>query len=194
MTSFNYQEKLKNNKNKSVKDLIKKLYEEGIKRGPNSKNNMEYITIVKLNLPDLAKILTDVQEKKALGMKNKIDRLTVENWGNKDSFIKYIKKNNLYKGTDRTLNGLKLDKLKDIILKEHLGLSPRSSPSSSLRKSSSSPRSSHSSSSRKSSSSPRSSPSSSSRKSSSSPRKKSPVEYEIDPSTKKKENRVKKIK
>jgi len=178
MTSFNYQEKLKNNKNKSVKDLIKKLYEEGIKRGPNSKNNMEYITIAKLNLSDLAKILTDVQEKKALGMKNKIDRLTVENWGNKDVFIKYIKKNNLHKGTDRTLNGLKLDKLKDIILKEHLGLSPRSSPSSS-------PRSSPSSSPRKSSSSPRSSPSSS-------PRKKSPVEYEIDPSTKKKRKSCKK--
>ena len=44
-----------------------------------------------------------------------------ENWGNKDAFIKYIKKNNLHKGTERTLNGLKLDKLKDIILKEDTG-------------------------------------------------------------------------
>ena len=37
MTSFNYQERLKNNKNNSIKDLIEKLSEEGIKRAQNSK-------------------------------------------------------------------------------------------------------------------------------------------------------------
>jgi len=162
MTSFNYQEKLKNNKNNSYKDLIKKLNEEGIRRGQNSKKNMEYTLIGKLNLSDLAKLLTDVQEKKALGLKNKIDRLTVENWGNKDVFIKYITKNNLYKGTKTSLASLRIDKLKDIVLKEHLGLSPRKSPSSS----------------------PRKSPSSSPRK--------SPVQYEIDPLTKKKRKSCKK--
>ena len=112
----------------------------------------------------MATALTDVQEKKQKGMKNKIDRLTIENWGSKDIFIKYITKNNLYKGSRSSLVNLKLDKLKDIILKEHSGLSPIKSPvSSPVRKS------------------PKSSP-----------LKKSPTTYEIDPSTKKKRKSCKK--
>ena len=131
MTSFNYEKRLENNKNESVKYLIKKLQEEGINRAPNSKNKMGYTSIKNLSLSDLAKVLTDVQEKKEKGLKNKIDRLAVENWGSKDIFIKYITKNNLYKGTKTSLINLKSDKLKDIILKEHVGLSPRKSPVSS---------------------------------------------------------------
>ena len=65
MTSFNYQERLKNNKNNSIKDLIEKLSEEGIKRAQNSKKKMEYTSIKNLGLSDLAKVLTDVQEKKS---------------------------------------------------------------------------------------------------------------------------------
>ena len=170
--TFNYKERLEINKNISVK--------EGIKRAPNSKNKMEYTGIKNLGLTDLAKVLTDIQEKKALGTLRKIDRLTVENWGTKDIFLKYITKNNLYQGTKTSLGCLKIDKLKDIILKEHFGLSPIKRSSNKSSRSSVSPR--------KYSVSPSRSPVSSLPRKSpvSSPRKRSPVKYEIDPSTKKK--------
>ena len=208
--TFNYQEKLEINKNSSVTYLIKKLREEGINRAPNSKQKMKYTSIKNLTSSDLAKVLTDVQEKKEKGMKNKIDRLTLENWGSRDTFVKYITKNNLFKGTKTSLVNSNLDKLKDIILKKHGGLSPRKSPVSSPRKSHvssprkspmSSPRKSPMSSPRKSPmSSPRKSPMSSPRKSPvSSPRKspvsspiKSPAKYEINPSTNKKRKSCKK--
>ena len=128
MSTFNYEKRLENNKKQSIKYLIEKLQKEGINRGPNSKKKMEYTTIKKLDLSDLAKVLTDVQEKKETGLKNKIDRLTIENWGSRDDYIKYIFKNNLYKGPKSYILNLKSENLKEIILKEHAGLSPKKSP------------------------------------------------------------------
>ena len=85
----NYQEKLEINKKKNIKDLILELRKEGITRGPNSKKKKLYESITNLSLLDLAKVLTEIQEKKENKQLNKIDRLSVENWGNKDIFVKF---------------------------------------------------------------------------------------------------------
>ena len=130
----NYQEKLEINKKKNIKDLILELRKEGITRGPNSKKKKLYESITNLSLLDLAKVLTEIQEKKENKQLNKIDRLSVENWGNKDIFVKYIMDNNLYIGYKTNLIKLKMDELRNIVLKKHGCLSPKlkSSPKQKL--------------------------------------------------------------
>jgi hypothetical protein len=127
--NFNYQEQLSKNKKQyiTLKRLREKLNELGIQRGLNPKSD-KYMSISSLDKDSLLKLLTDVQKKKALGLQNKIDRLSVENWkGGKKELISYINKHKLYSGLSK-IELVSMDELKQIIINKHKGFSPIKSP------------------------------------------------------------------
>jgi hypothetical protein len=127
--NFDYQEQLSKNKKQyiTLKRLREKLNELGIQRGLDPKSD-KYVSISSLDKDSLLKLLTDVQKKKALGLQNKIDRLSVENWkGGKKELISYITKNKLYSGNTK-IDLITMDELKQLIINKHKGFSPKKSP------------------------------------------------------------------